>query len=51
MSRPITIERIKNIAEDIIADTEWINDTHTEAEHNGIVDGLNRLIKHLEEVE
>ena len=51
MSRPITIERIKDIADDIIADTEWVNDTHTEAEHNGIVDGLNRLIKHLEEVE
>ena len=51
MSRPITIERIKDIAEDIIADTEWVDDTHTKAEHNGIVDGLNRLIKHLEEVE
>ena len=51
MSRPITIERIKDIADDIIADVEWVNYTHTEAEHNGIVDGLNRLIKHLEEVE
>ena len=46
----ITLERIKNIANDIIADTEWVNDTHTEAEHNGIVDGLNRLIEHLEEI-
>lgn len=46
----ITLERIKNIADDIIADTEWVNDTHTVAEHNGIVDGLNRLIEHLEEV-
>ena len=24
----ITIERIKNIAEDIIADDEWVNDSH-----------------------
>tara|TARA_R100001463_G_C3457405_1_gene214447 strand:+ start:532 stop:693 length:162 start_codon:yes stop_codon:yes gene_type:complete len=47
----ITIERIKDIADDIIADTEWVNDTHTEAEHNGIVDGLNRLIEHLKETE
>ena len=45
----ITLERIKKIANDIIADTEWVNDTHTEVEHNGIVDGLNRLIEHLEE--
>jgi len=47
----IDLDRIKNIAEDIIADDEWVNDTHTEAEHNGIVDGLNRLIEHLEETE
>ena len=46
----ITIERIKNIAEDIITDDEWVNDSHTQSEHAGIKDGLNRLIKHLEEV-
>lgn len=45
----ITIERLKNIAEDIIADDEWVNDSHTKSEHEGIKDGLNRLIKHLEE--
>jgi hypothetical protein len=48
--KTITLERIKNIADDIISDVEWVNDTHTEAEHNGIVDGLNRLIEHLEEL-
>ena len=47
----ITLERIKNIAEDIIDDTEWVNDSHTKAEHNGIKDGLERLIRHLEETE
>jgi hypothetical protein len=47
----ITIERIKNIAEDIIADDGWVNDSHTKREHEGIKDGLNRLIEHLEEVE
>jgi len=50
MSRPITIERIKNIANDIIADVEGVNDSHSEARYYGIVDGLNSLIKHLEEV-
>jgi hypothetical protein len=47
----ITIDRIKNIAEDIIADDEWVNDSYTRSEHAGIKDGLNRLIKHLEEVQ
>ena len=47
----ITLERIKNIAKDIIVDTEWVNDSHTEAEHNGIKDGLERLIRHLEDIE
>ena len=36
----ITIERIKNIADDIIADDEWINDSHTQSEHNGIKAGI-----------
>ena len=47
----ISLKRIKEHCDDIIADTEWVNDTHTKAEHNGIVDGLNRLIEHLEETE
>ncbi len=47
----ITIERIKNIADDIIADDEWINDSHTQSEHNGIKAGLYSLIHHLEELE
>ena len=45
----ITIERIKNIAEDIIADNEWVNDSHTEAEHDGVKAGLYALVHHLEE--
>ena len=48
-AKVITIERIKNIAEDIIADDEWVNDSHTEAEHDGIKAGLYSLIHHLEE--
>jgi hypothetical protein len=47
---PITLERIKNIALDIIADDEWvIVGGHSGAEHKGIVYGLNELIRHLEE--
>lgn len=46
----ITIERIENIAQDIISDDEWVNDSHSKAEHNGIKDGLNRLIKHLKQI-
>ena len=47
----ITLERIKNIAEDIIADNEWVNDNLTEAEHDGVKAGLYALIHHLEDDE
>ena len=46
----ITIERITNIAEDIIADDEWVVDSNSKSEHNGIKAGLYALIHHLEEV-
>ena len=45
----ITIERLINIAEDIIADDEWVNDSHTKSEHAGIKAGLYALIHHLED--
>ena len=45
----ITINRIKNIAKDIIADDEWVNDSHSGAEHQGVRMGLEMLVKHLEE--
>ena len=45
----IKLETIKRIAHDIISDVEWVNDSQTQAEHIGIKDGLNRLIRHLEE--
>jgi len=45
----ITIERLKNIAEDIIADDKWVNDSHTKSEHAGIKAGLYALIHHLED--
>jgi hypothetical protein len=47
----INLDRIKNIAEDIIADDDWVNDSHTKAEHSGVKAGLYALIHHLEETE
>jgi hypothetical protein len=47
----ITIEKIKNIAEDIIADDGWVKDSYTQSEHAGIKAGLYALIHHLEETE
>jgi hypothetical protein len=46
-----TIQKIKSIAQDIIADKEWVNDSHSESEHRGVVMGLTMLIKHLEETQ
>lgn len=46
----ITIEQIRNIAADIIADTEWVNDSETISEHAGVVSGLEQLIRHIEEI-
>ena len=48
-NKMIKLETIKRIAHDIISDVEWVNDSQTQAEHAGIKDGLNRLIRHLEE--
>jgi hypothetical protein len=45
----ITIEQIKRIAEDIIADDEWVNDSHSGAEHQGVKMGLEMLVRHLQE--
>ena len=47
----ITLERIKNIADDIIADNEWVNDSLTRAEYEGVKEGLYNLIRLLEETE
>ena len=46
----MNLEQIKAIANDIIQDKEWVNDSHSALEHKGVKDGLHRLINHLEEV-
>ena len=48
----ITLQRIKNIAEDIKeGNKEWVNDSHSHCKYVGICDGLDMLINHLEEIE
>lgn len=44
----IELSRIKRIAKDIKADDEWVNDSHSAAEHQGVKIGLDILISHLE---
>lgn len=46
-----TLDQIENIAKDIMSDDEGVNDSHSHAEHNGVEEGLTRLIKHLKELE
>ena len=43
----IKLDRIVAIATDLKNDTEWVNDSHSEYEHKGVVHGLDRLINHL----
>ena len=43
----ITIEKIKDVAREIIADDGWVNDSHTESEHYGVIVGLYELIEKL----
>jgi len=51
MTKPITLEQIKNIVIDIKYDDEWVNDSQTQAEYKGVCDGLDMLVNHLEELE
>jgi hypothetical protein len=46
----ITLEELKNAVKDIKADDEWVNDSHTKAEHRGVCRGLDMLVNHFEEV-
>ena len=51
MSKPITLEQIKDIVIDIKSDDEWVNDSQTQAEYKGVCDGLDILVNHLEVIE
>ena len=47
----ITLEEIKRAVADIKADDEWVNDSHTKAEHRGVCNGLDMLVRHFEELQ
>jgi len=51
MSKSITLKQIKNIVIDIKDDDEWVNDSHTHSEYKGVCEGLDMLVRHLEELE
>jgi len=46
----ITLDELKNAVQDIKQDDEWVNDSHSKAEHKGVCDGLDMLVRHFEEV-
>ena len=46
-----TLEQIKDIAMEIKADGEWVNDSQTNMEYIGVCNGLNYLIHELEKIE
>ena len=46
----ITLDELKNAVQDIKQDDEWVNDSHSKSEHNGVCDGLDMLVRHFEEV-
>jgi hypothetical protein len=47
----VKLEQIKRAVADIKADDEWVNDSHTKAEHIGVCKGLDMLVRHFEEIE
>jgi soluble cytochrome b562 len=47
----ITLEQLKNAVTDIKqSEKEWVQDSHTEAEYQGVCEGLDMLIRHFEEL-
>jgi len=46
----ITLDELKNAVQDIKQDDEWVNDSHSKSEHNGVCNGLDMLVRHFEEV-
>jgi len=47
----ITLEELKNAVADIKnSELEWVNDSHTLSEYDGVRNGLDMLVRHFEEV-
>jgi len=48
----ITLDKLKNAVADIKeSEQEWVQDSHTKAEYQGVCDGLDMLVNHLEVIE
>jgi hypothetical protein len=52
ISRMITIKELINIGKIIKEDNlEWVNDSHSESEYEGICYGINAMIRHCQLME
>ena len=47
----VTLDRLKNAVKDIKEDNDWVKDSHETIYYNGMTEGLDRLIRHFEELE
>jgi len=47
----IELSKIRKIADEIMSDDEWVNDSHSKSEHEGVVSGLQMLMTALEQPE
>jgi len=48
----IKLEHLKNAVADIKeSEKEWVQDSHTKAEYQGVCEGLDMLVRHFEELE
>ena len=44
----ISLQDLKKVTEDIKSDDSWVNDSHTHAEHRGMCNGFDELIRHFD---
>ena len=43
----ISLQRLENIIIDLKNDNDWVNDSKSKAEYDGLCQGLDRLINHI----
>ena len=47
----ISLDQIKNAVQDIKeSENEWVNDSHTKSEYDGVCNGLDMLVRHFQEI-
>ena len=47
----ITLQELKNAVADIkYSELEWVNDSHSKSEYDGICNGLDMLVRHFQEL-